>query len=645
MSKISELSDGGSLVSTDFLIAVRSGGNVKVKMDTINVDQVDLGDNEFIRLGNSQDLTLVHNASNSIINQAGIGDLLIQKAGTTKASFTTNGLEFPDSSKAIFGAGSDLQIYHDGNHSYLKDAGTGDLYIQGEANVRITDGDGNKMFLGQNDGEVQLYYNGAEKLNTTNTGIDVTGTVTADGLTVDGSAVVRSGNTLTLNRTDNAIGGAMSYVAGTGFIFNDANGDGTSFNVGAATKVRISGGNVGIGTTSPTVGKLQVNDGSGAIVAITRTSGATSGNLGVIRFGNTDVDSNLANITAIQDGSTTSSALTFETQSTGGATTERMRISGGNLALMTDGAEFQLYYTQPRKFISNSGASVTIKQIDNDAGSAYIDFAAWDNSSLMRLMNSGNLLVGTTSASTATQGIKLRNDLDAVAAQADGQPSGYFGRLNSDGDILNFNRGGTSVGSIGVNGDKIIFGTANAAIAIDQSSNIILPYNPATPGARDAAIDLGYASGRFKDLYLSGGAYLGGTAAANKLDDYEEGLWTLTITTSGTGESVSIGNTTGTYTKIGRQVTATIYTSGVNVSAAGSGALYLGGLPFTAGNGNEFYAVPSFGHTTLFSYQPDGYVAVNTNYIAVTRVGTTTRNDLAVGNPKYMMMTVTYFTA
>ena len=104
MSKISELSDGGSLVSSDYLIAVRSGGNVKVRMDQINVDQIDLGDNEFIRLGNSQDLTIVHDASNSIINQAGIGNLLIQKAGTTKASFTTNGLEFPDSSKAIFGA-------------------------------------------------------------------------------------------------------------------------------------------------------------------------------------------------------------------------------------------------------------------------------------------------------------------------------------------------------------------------------------------------------------------------------------------------------------------------------------------------------------------------------------------------------------
>jgi len=114
MSKISELSDGGSLTSTDYLIAVRSGGNVKVQMDTINVDQVDLGDNEFIRLGNSQDLTLVHTSTQSIINQAGIGDLLLQKAGTTKASITANGLEFPDNSKAIFGAGSDLQIYHDG---------------------------------------------------------------------------------------------------------------------------------------------------------------------------------------------------------------------------------------------------------------------------------------------------------------------------------------------------------------------------------------------------------------------------------------------------------------------------------------------------------------------------------------------------
>ena len=37
------------------------------------------------------------------------------------------------------------------------------------------------------------------------------------------------------------------------------------------------------------------------------------------------------------------------------------------------------------------------------------------------------------------------------------------------------------------------------------------------------------AINRFKDLYLSGGVYLGGTGAANKLDDYEEGTWTPTL--------------------------------------------------------------------------------------------------------------------
>ena len=106
MSKISELSDGGSLVSSDYLIAVRSGGNVKVRMDQINVDQVDLGDNEFIRLGNSQDLTMVHTSTQSIINQAGIGDLLIQKAGATKLTINASGIDVTGSVTATTATGS-----------------------------------------------------------------------------------------------------------------------------------------------------------------------------------------------------------------------------------------------------------------------------------------------------------------------------------------------------------------------------------------------------------------------------------------------------------------------------------------------------------------------------------------------------------
>jgi hypothetical protein len=185
VSKISELSDGGSLVSSDYLIAVRSGGNVKVRMDQINVDQVDLGDNEFIRLGNSQDLTMVHTSTQSIINQAGTGDLLIQKAGATKASITANGLEFPDNSKAIFGAGSDLQIYHDpAAGSIIQEGGSGSLFIRASTNIQLEGVNGENMAIFNENGSVQLYYDNAEKLATSASGIDVTGTVTATGTSV-----------------------------------------------------------------------------------------------------------------------------------------------------------------------------------------------------------------------------------------------------------------------------------------------------------------------------------------------------------------------------------------------------------------------------------------------------------------------------
>jgi len=81
----------------------------------------------------------------------------------------------------------------------------------------------------------------------------------------------------------------------------------------------------------------------------------------------------------------------------GSGGTERMRIdSSGNLSLMTDGADLKLYYTEPRTFITNSGASVTIKQIDNNASNAFIDYSSWTNSSLMRIMNTGEIKVHHT---------------------------------------------------------------------------------------------------------------------------------------------------------------------------------------------------------------------------------------------------------
>src|SRR6056300_1227643 len=88
--------------------------------------------------------TINNNADNRIITGSGTANTLNGESGLTydgstlavTGSVTTDGLtttgdiNFGDNDKAVFGAGSDLQIYHDGSNSYLVDSGTGDFYIQ-----------------------------------------------------------------------------------------------------------------------------------------------------------------------------------------------------------------------------------------------------------------------------------------------------------------------------------------------------------------------------------------------------------------------------------------------------------------------------------------------------------------------------------
>ena len=107
----------------------------------------------------------------------------------------------------------------------------------------------------------------------------------------------------------------------------------------------------------------------------------------------------------------------------------------------------------------------------------------------------------------------------------------------------------------------------------------------ANGASRTAAIDLGDANARFKDLYLSGGVYLGGTGSANKLDDYEEGTWTPSPV-SGAGFTIAT-NRGCTYTKIGRMVHSTANLSLDYSGSNGGVQVEISGLPFTPKSGNE----------------------------------------------------------
>lgn len=97
----------------------------------------------------------------------------------TVAGTTTS---FGDNDKIVLGDGEDLQLYHDGSHSYIDDAGTGNVYLRSDgAGVVIANTANVTMARFLNGNAVDLYFNGNVKLATTNTGIDVTGDISATG--------------------------------------------------------------------------------------------------------------------------------------------------------------------------------------------------------------------------------------------------------------------------------------------------------------------------------------------------------------------------------------------------------------------------------------------------------------------------------
>ena len=124
-------------------------------------------------------------------------------------------------------------------------------------------------------------------------------------------------------------------------------------------------------------------------------------------------------------------------------------------------------------------------------------------------------------------------------------------------DTIAFSEGGSEVMRIDSSG-KVGVGTSSPSQALDVVGSI----------------------------EVSDGIYIGGTAAANKLDDYEEGTWTPSITTAGGTLSVTYAERAGKYTKIGNIVTYEFYIE-TSVFSGGTGNLTFGGLPFTvqAGRG------------------------------------------------------------
>ena len=97
------------------------------------------------------------------------------------------GVRFSDNISASFGDANDLQIYHDGSHSRIKDAGVGHLTINATDFVVNNSADTKNMIIATDGGSVNLYYDASQKFRTVSAGAEVTGQLDVSGLTNTGT--------------------------------------------------------------------------------------------------------------------------------------------------------------------------------------------------------------------------------------------------------------------------------------------------------------------------------------------------------------------------------------------------------------------------------------------------------------------------
>ena len=429
--------------------------------------------------------------------------------------------------------------------------------------------------------------------------------------------------------------------------------DALRLGTGGSERIRITGsGNVGIGTSSPTEA-LHISSG-GLLIDSYIPNAPASGTSGFIA----DYAGTNTRLWSRGDATTRGGFEFKSVESDGGNQIDAMYIdSSGKVGIGTSAPALALTTLGDSGYPATTGTTQTgvlrltgatglynvlDMGINESTDTAWIqstranNLAASDDLALQP--NGGNVLVGkTTKDNGATAGTELQSTGANFLTRSGDTPL-YVNRLGSDGTIANFKKDGTVVGSIGssTSGLYIHSPFGNDSGLVFGSERIV----PCTSAGAfdDAAVDLGYGTGRFKDLYLSGGVYLGGTGAANKLDDYEEGTWTPVFACSTTNPTVSNYLTReGSYTKVGDTVTAWCSLRMV-INTTGAGIPKVNGLPFATNQSKGGVALGLMSALTK-----DGIGAAAYNYVQTSSV--IFGNALVeVGSGKYCTFTVTYQT-
>ena len=508
-------------------------------------------------------------------------------------AFTGN-VTFGDNNKAIFGNDSDFEIYSGGSGAKLH-ASVGVLEIEGDSVQIWNEAAQEAMAKFTANGSVELYHNNVKRIETTATGIDVTGALTV--ATLSGSVGTNPVQQWQYsNDPDWKL--RLRQIVSSGLVKHtfDLTNAGTDYN----NNLVLDRGNVGIGGTPDDIFHVSATNKS------IRLSNAGNDNVGL----------------ALYHGNSKQSSFTWGN-------------GGANLEI--------------KNFRNDSQTNRPYGNIDFYTGGSNATSGSPDRR--MRIRTDGSVLFGGITDKnvfndTSGTGASINNDAGEMQIKNASDTCLYLNRTGSDGTIVSLRKNGGSLGVIGNRGDSLfVQSSASNRTGLDFSGAILPRYGGGLNSANN--VDIGAASYKFKDLYLSGGVVFGpasaSTVSSQTLDSYEEGTWSPRIHGDGAVSGQSYGSVVGKYTKIGSFVFLTCDVALTSLgSTAGSHAIIYN-LPFSVvtshmGGGTVGYYTGINNNTGVLSF----YAAGNQAYFMKGGGNYVSRSDLT--NSTRAIATIIYQT-